>query len=274
MTENVPFQLARHMPLVDVTVDNRFSGKFIVDTGMGINVVSDAVLKELGHPPTGTNHTGRRMTGQEITIPLSQVNELALGRVRQLHPVVGSFDFSRLPIGEMPLRGFLSLAFFEDTPVTFDFSGQRLCLEGEPTAAPRSDWGEAIAVEVARHGPQVEVFLELELPSGRRIKVEVDTGSDRLILHRRFMQELGIAPGSAGVEEQHGSDDFGRPFVRYLARLPGAVRVASATSFAQESPDAVFLDIIYDGIVGFEFLRLFRTTFDLANSCLFFAPKS
>ena len=88
------------------------------------------------------------------------------------------------------------------------------------------------------------------------------------------MEELGISPGSAGVDEQHGSDDFGRPFVRHLARLPGAVRVASAPSSSQESPDAVFFDIIYDGIVGVEFLRLFRTTFDLANSRLFFAPIS
>ena len=274
MRENVPFQLARHLPLVDVTVDNRFSGKFILDTGMGINLVSDAVLKELGHPPTGRYHTGRRMTGQEITIPLSQVDELALGSIREPQSVVGNFDFSRLPVGEMPLRGFLSLAFFEKTPVTFDFSRQRLGLEREPTKDPRPDWGEAIAVEVARHGPQVEVFLELELPSGRRINVEVDTGSDRLILHRRFMEELGIRPGSADVEEQRGRDDFGKPFVRYLAHLPGELRVAAAPSLAQDSPDAAFLDIIYDGVVGFEFLRLFRTTFDLANSRLFLAPRS
>lgn len=51
-----------------------------------------------------------------------------------------------------------------------------------------------IAVPVAskRDGPSTDIFVDLELPNWKMINVEVDTGSDILVLNENIMEELGI----------------------------------------------------------------------------------
>jgi len=271
MTSIVPFRLFQHLPLVEVTLDGFRQETFIFDTGIGLTVVSDSVLRELGHSPSGKMHVGHRMTGQEIAAPLSELNQLSLGGHSQARPVVGSFDLSRFPLEKEIPGGFLSLTFFERTAATLDFTTQELTLVDSGSLMDPDSWGTPVSAIVKREGPETEVFLELQLPNGRRVKAEVDTGSDTLFLNSKFMDELGVSAGGPGVLESRGTDDFGRPFVQYRTQLTGPVCVAANSSFAQQSPKVIFADLIYDAVVGFDFLRTFRVTFDIAGSTLSFA---
>ncbi len=270
MVSEVPFSLVRHFPLVRTLVDDARPATFEFDTGAGITIVSEPLLQELNHPPLGLSHQGRRMTGQELSLPLFELSLLSLGRHRQARPVVGGYDLSPFRLGDGSLDGILSLSFFEGTPVALDYTNRKITVHPEG-APPQPEWGNPIRVDVPRRGPEAEMFLDLALPNGRRVKAEVDTGCDRLILDRRFMEELGVQPGTSGASEHRETDETGHERVSHQATLDGRLTVADAPSLAQENPRAVFMDIIYDAVVGFDFLKQYAVTFDTTGSRMFFA---
>ncbi len=47
----------------------------------------------------------------------------------------------------------------------------------------------------------------------------------------------------------------------------------AAEQMKMESPSVMFQKIIYDGLVGFYFLREFDVTYDLQNSQMIFLPS-
>jgi hypothetical protein len=56
-------------------------------------------------------------------------------------------------------------------------------LEDEASLARRIAAGTPVSVHVEHDGSSTGLMLDIDLPSGRSISVEVDTGSDTLILN-------------------------------------------------------------------------------------------
>lgn len=248
----VPFEYLAHLVTVPVAV-NGVETTFIVDSGIGCTMVRDTLA---GCVPSGESFTGRRMSGQEVAVPLGAAPSIRFGEEERRDEVVGLLDMSGFPPEVGHVGGFLSLPFFAETTLTVDYP-RRLVRVGAPAD------GTTVACRPHREGPALSLFMPLELPDGRAIEVEVDMGSDCLILDERF-RELGAA------EERRvdGEDETGHAFTRRFTTLPGRVRVPGAPSLGQDDPDVMFQSIIYDGLVGEQFLRPYAVTFDVAASTL------
>ncbi|MGI0078668.1 MAG: hypothetical protein ACRECH_03515 [Nitrososphaerales archaeon] len=63
-------------------------------------------------------------------------------------------------------------------------------------------------------GPSIDIFLDLNLPNGRRVNVE---------------------------------DETGHVFTRYVARLDGIVSLLTSQDISLQNPDVMFQDIIHEG---------------------------
>ena len=70
MASTVPFQYLMHLLTVPVRVGEKET-RFIVDTGSGVNLISDSLARALGVEPSGSVFTGRRMSGQAVTAPMT-----------------------------------------------------------------------------------------------------------------------------------------------------------------------------------------------------------
>ena len=103
------------------------------------------------------------------------------------------------------------------------------------------------------------------------MSVEVDSGSDCLILDERFASELSIDLGDEGVRKLAGLDETGSPFTRYFTALSGDIAVAGEPLIRQANPDVMFQKIIYDGLIGNGFLKNFAVTYDLPGARVIFA---
>lgn len=262
----VPFQYLHHLVTVPVLVGGT-EAKFVLDSGIGLTLVSSSLATAAGCEPTGATYTGHRMSGQEVTIPLGTLGSLALGGYARKDVAVGIFDIAGLE----GVEGFLSLDFFRSRPVTVDYPSRGLVLDDADAVAARADSGLAVDVRVAQDAHSTTVFLPLDLPGRRSISVEVDMGSDSLILDEALADDLGINLVDASTQRVEGRDETGHEYVRYFTALQGVVSVTGAPSICQRDPKAMFQKIIYDGLVGDAFLRNFVVSYDLPNARMIFA---
>ncbi|HET6682720.1 MAG TPA: hypothetical protein VFG75_03415 [Gaiella sp.] len=68
-------------------------------------------------------------------------------------------------------------------------------------------------------------------------------------------------------------DETGNAYLRCFTRLDAMIHVAGEPSLAQDDPDVMFQEIIYDGLIGHAFLRRFTVTYDLPGARMVFGPR-
>jgi predicted aspartyl protease len=270
VTSTVPFQYLAHLLTVPVRVGDTET-RFVFDTGIGVNLVSDSLAREVGWTPSGAMFTGRRMSGQEVTAPMGSLDSVRLGDSRSGNVPAAIFDMAAMA-GLDGIGGFLSLQFFRSTPVTVDYPARVLVLEDEQSLARRAESGFPVSVQVKDDGPSTDVHLAVRLPGGRVISAEVDAGSDQLIVNQALAATAGVDLARPDVRKVEGEDETGHAFARYFTALRGDLSLAAAPQVRQADPDVMFQEIIYDGLVGDRFLRNFIVTYDLPGSRMIFAP--
>ena len=145
-----------------------------------------------------------------------------------------------------------------------------MIVETRETLAARYAGGVPVSVDVQRDGPSVTVFMPLTIPGGRSISVEIDMGSDALILDERFAEETGASLDGDGVRRVEGNDETGHAYTRRFTRLAGRIFPTAAPHLAQDDPDVMFQRIIHDGLLGDAFLRRHVVTFDVAGAAILF----
>jgi Aspartyl protease len=265
----VPYEYLKHVLVVPVRVAD-VPTRFVFDTGIGINLVSESLAGRLSCRPDGSSFTGQRMSGQEVTAPLTRLPSLTVGDQTSHDVRAGIFDMHAMA-GLEGVEGFVSLSFFRATPVTIDYAASQLILEDAASLARRAEQGTAVEVQVEYDDCSTRVVLGLDLPGGRSVAVEVDTGSDSLILDASLAPDAGVDLTAGSTRVLEGTDETGHQFARYFATLSGEVSVTGAAGFRVGELETMFQKIIYEGLVGDAFLRHFTTTYDLANSRMIFS---
>jgi len=276
--ESVPFEyVGGHLIAVPVTIDDSVRTRVLFDTGIGVSLLTPRLGERLRIRPQERAFTARRMSGQEVSVPLYSLSSLSLGAREESNVTVGVLDLlpsdGSLPPEFTGIEGILSPGAFPGTPVTVDPEARELVLEDEASMVDRLRRGVSVPVRVDRDGPSVGVFLDLVLPDRSGATVEVDTGTPGIILHTRFMAGLGVRAGAESVRTVRGADETGHRYTRHFAKVPGPFRVRAAPELRQDGLEVMFQEIIYDGLVGDAFLRSFRTTYDLSGSRMILSAR-
>lgn len=253
-----------HLVRITVPVGDR-SCRFLVDTGIGVNVVSSVLVSELGLAPTGESFSGRRMSGQVVETPLVSLPPLTVDRVTVGDQVAGVADLGPAD-GPDGFAGILGLPAFAGTSVTIDPVASTLSVGA-------SEAGDAwsVPLELRVDGPSLTPFVTLTLPGVGEVTVELDTGSESLILDESFRAGLELA---GEVEERAGVDETGYSWTRRFSTLAGSIHLTGAAETGQERPRVMFQEIIHDGLLGTAYLDRYRYTVDVAGSRLRLAPPN
>jgi hypothetical protein len=78
VASTVPFNYLMQLLTVPVCVGDTET-RFIFDTGIGVNLVCDSLARAVGAAPSGSVFTGRRMSGQEVTMPTGTLDPSGWG---------------------------------------------------------------------------------------------------------------------------------------------------------------------------------------------------
>lgn len=253
----VAFERVAHFTRVPVRVAGE-TYPFVVDTGVGLTVVSSAIAARPDVSPTGESFSGRRMSGQLVETPLVRLPAVRLGDLEVVDHVAGVID-----MGD-EFAGILGPGFFEGYATTVDPDRKTFTVR----PGSESPAGIEVPLDVERDGLSSTPFTRLVLPNGREIRVEVDTGSQSLILATRYLADCGLSLDDPALETTTGTDETGYQWTRHFATIDGSVHLAAAPQTVQTAPRVMFQDIIYDGLVVTDYLQRYRVTYDIVGGRL------
>ncbi|KIG11945.1 hypothetical protein DB30_02246 [Enhygromyxa salina] len=245
---------------VPVWVNDRALTVAVLDTGIGIELISQALCERVGCVVEGS-FSGQRMSGQEVTLPLTRLERLEVAGVVREDVLAGVVDIEGF-FSEPQLEVFVGLPFFEQTPFTLDGPGSRLVIESAASLSRREAGARAVPVSVRRHGPAIDLFVPLRL-GDQVAEVMMDTGSRSIILHPRYAELLGIDLEADDVRRQVGEDETGNPFTRHFTTIEQPVAFEGAPGSARAGLAVMFQEIIHDGLVGTDLLSRCVVTYDL-----------
>jgi hypothetical protein len=261
MVNGIPFSfILNHLMVIPVTVNGE-KRKFLFDTGIGVTVITKKFAEYLKLEPNGI-FSGKRMSGQNLSMPLTALKTLKVGSVERGDFPVCIFDTSAFPSELKEISGILSPNFFEDVIFSMNYEKNEIQIREKQDRLERL-CHYVIPVDVERAGPSVTIFVNALLPSSRRVRLELDSGSDALILNSKFMDEIGTDRKASQIDSSSCVDETGNEYVRYFTTLRGKISMAGSEEIYQVDPRVIFQEIIYDGLLGNDFLKNYNVSFDL-----------
>jgi cytochrome c-type biogenesis protein CcmH/NrfG/predicted aspartyl protease len=264
----VPFELVGNRPIINVRInDKKETLRFVLDTGSGISVLSDETAKRLKIKPIIRGGFARGLGGT--------------GKFEIVYGFLNRFDIGEVSMRDVPIYirkfhndatrvdGYIGLGLISKFLTTVDYGTKTFSLVKKDAATPDTASSELslplrltssgfLSGEVELQG--VDVPLNFIVDTGASVSVI----SDRVASDEQVSQFVGDEKlrviGSAGVTEEV------RTFV--LPRVTfGKNTRTDVTAVALD------LDIINEasgfeqsGILGGNFLKNYRLTFDFKNS--------
>jgi len=216
----------------------------LFDTGGGQTLVTPPVAERLGCRADGVS-TGFRMSGERVTFRQCGRVELALGEVTRELSSLAVFDLNALLPAELPrLDGLLALDALAEIPFTLELGADRLTLESAKSLRARIAQATPVDMRVATgvDGGSVVVFMNVRVPSGQSLWLELDSGNlARVQLATHVRVDAGSSAAAAG-------------------EVPLTLGRITTAPLAYERRE-----LIVDGALNAEFLERYAVTIDLAQ---------
>lgn len=272
----VKFELVKDRPVIQVRVNkNSEPLRFVLDTGSGITVISSETAERLKIKPVTSGGLARAVGGSgKFEIIYGFLNSVSIGEVqiknvptyiRQFHANTEKID------------GYIGLALISKFLTTIDYGNQTFSLV-------RKEIADSLGIVENK-----DLFLPLRLTSSGFLSGEVQLeGIDRPL---NFIVDTG-ASISVIADEIAELEEISRFVRNEKLRVVGAAGITEdvpsfllpRVTFGNHSRESIMaialdLDIINEasgfrqsGILGGNFLKNYRLTFDFKNSKVIFIP--
>ena len=271
---SVPIDLTANRPIIKVRVNNRPEDlKFVLDTGSGITVLSEATARQLGIDPITRGGMARGIGGDGKF-------EIVYGFLREID--IGGVEIRNVPVyirrfhdDAQKMDGYLGLSLISKFLTTIDYGSLKFSLNRD-SQAKRSWEGRSVALPLRLTSSG---FLSGEVGvEGIRSPLNfiVDTGASVSVISKDLASLESISPfvneeklrviGSAGITDDVSSFQlpevtFGSHSRKDITAIALDLGLINETSGFQQA-----------GILGGNFLRNYRITFDFKNSVVAFEP--
>jgi predicted aspartyl protease/Tfp pilus assembly protein PilF len=273
----VPVTLTNDRPVIELRVNGKKKPlKFVLDTGSGISVISEKTAKELDVDAVARGGLARAIGGDgKFEIVYGFLRKVEIGDVRISNVPVYIREFHNK---NEEVDGYIGLSLISKFLTTIDYGGLTFSLTKKDSVENAKTENEKVTLPL-RLTSSGFLSGEVQLEGVKNpLNFIVDTGASISVISddvagleeiRRFVRDEKMrVVGAAGITED------------VPAYLLPRVTFGSHTR-EQIKAIALDLDIINEasgfeqaGILGGNFLKNYRVTFDFQNSRVLFVPIS
>ncbi len=270
---SVPFELEGDRPIIKLRINDRSEPlRFVLDTGAGISVLSETTAKRLRISPVTKGGYGKGIGGDgRFPIVYGLVRKVAIGGVSLKNVPVYLRKFHDI---NQNVDGYIGLALISKFLTTIDYGSQTFSLTKKSADKVEFRKSDALSLPL-RLTSSGFLSGEVQLEGIDSIlNFIVDTGASVSVISNRVANTDAVSPfvndekmrviGSAGVTDDVSS--FLLPRITFGTHTRNRVMAV-----------ALDLDIINEaagfeqaGILGGNFLKNYRVTFDFKNSKVVF----
>ena len=286
----MPFESIDGRPILKVRVNNnRDPLRFVLDTGSGMSVVSEETAKKLGLRAVARGGLARAVGGGgKFEIVYGFLNSLDVGGVRvESVPVYIRHFFDT----KTPIDGYLGLSVISKFIASVDY-GDNIFMLRRPSEANSKDlWG----VPILRNGVQPLAPGVLEIPlrttssgflSGevhlegvtRPLNFIIDTGASVSVVSEILAREEELnnylQPTRLRIYGAAGIADDVKSLLLPKVMLGTFTRERISAAVLDLEPVNETAGFTQDGILGGNYLRHFRVSFDFQRGLIRLEPLS
>ncbi|MEO7539355.1 MAG: aspartyl protease family protein [Pyrinomonadaceae bacterium] len=271
----VPFDLVGDRPVVNIRINGKAEPlRFVLDTGSGISVLSEDTAKRLKIKPITKGGYARGLGGDgRFPIVYGFIRQVELGDIKLKSVPVYIRKFHN---DAQNVDGYIGLSLISKFLATIDYGAKTFSLtrKSEDTRSFNDRIGTALPLRLTSSG-----FLsgEVELEGMESsLNFIVDTGASVSVISESVAKSDAVSPflnveklrviGSAGITD--AASTFSLPRLTFGTHTRRDIMAV-----------ALDLDLINEasgfeqsGILGGNFLKSYRLTFDFKNSKVIFVP--
>ncbi|MGI8642435.1 MAG: aspartyl protease family protein [Pyrinomonadaceae bacterium] len=272
---NVAFRLVNNRPIVQLKINDKDKPlNFVLDTGSGISVISRETAKKINIKPVAKGGLARAVGGNgKFEIVYGFLKTVSIGEVKIKNVPVYIREFHS---NNEEVDGYIGLSLISKFLTTIDYGNSTFALKKKDLTKNQKAVGELLSLplrltssgflsgEVQLEG--IETPLNFIVDTGASVSVISDDIANSKEISRFIKDEKMRVIGAAGITENVPS--FLLPRVTFGTHSRESIMAI-----------ALDLDMINEasgfeqaGILGGNFLKNYRLTFDFTNSKVIFVP--
>lgn len=272
----VPVQLFRDRPVIEVKIGkNKEPLRFVLDTGSGISVISEDVSRRLEIKPITKGGLARAIGGDgKFQIVYGFLRQISIGEVKIQNVPVYIRKFHE---NDEKIDGYIGLGLISKFLTTLDYGALTFSLvRRSQVTLPENNNLISLPLRLTSSGylsgevqlEGIQTPLNFIVDTGASVSVISDDLANLNQVNKYISAEKMRVVGAAGVTE--GVSSFMLPRVTFGNHTREKIKAI-----------ALDLDVINEtsgfeqaGILGGNFLKNYRLTFDFKNSRVTFEPVS
>ncbi len=277
----IPFEMHRNLIVVPVYINQKGPYNFILDTGVGLTLITEPTLKDSLQLNTGVNISISGVgSDSDLKAFIASGIQMQLGETsaKTLQVAVLSEDVFNLSsyVG-IPIYGILGYQFFNSFVVHIKYSQTRLIVQNFDDFKYRKGYGSAVPIKIEAQKPYLTTMTQLQDNNKIPVKLIIDTGAGHaLSLEQESNSAIQVPTPSITAQLGKGlsgtiNGRLGRIKSVALDRFSLHNVLTSFPNF-QDVGAKVFL-VARNGNIGNELLKRFDVIFNYKQQLMYLRPN-
>jgi hypothetical protein len=272
----IPFELSNNLVLIEAKVNDSAPVWFIFDTGAESTVIDAELAKTLrlkaagkivGSGGAGTAEAVR-FKSVSLHLPNIEITNVTLYGL----PI----DSWSSPLGKK-IGGVIGYDIIKEFVVEINYAAQKINFY-KPESYRYSGAGEIFALTFEENMPFIQASIAFEGRTPVTGKFEIDSGSTgAILLNTPFVKKHGLLKSVAQTSETRigGVGGTAQAFLGRVKNVAlGGFRLENPIARFSQSTRGDYASAKYDGLIGGEILRRFKTIFDYSRKRMILEPNA
>jgi hypothetical protein len=274
----VPFKMVRNMVIVKTKIDGKGPFNFIIDSGVGIIIITDPGLADsVGLQSRRTIKLSGLGSGEDFDATITSNLSFDLDGIKGNNMSAAILRKDRFGLSNyagMPIHGLIGYDFFNSLAVKFNFYDSTLTV-ARPGYLKEFKKGFRVPISIEQGKPYINARIKLDNQHEINAKLVVDIGAghplmlDNQVKNNTLPQKfivgnlgVGLTGPVTGLISRVNEIDIGKyPFKNVITSF---TLTDTSTDAARAVPR--------DGNLGLGILKRFMLIIDYQNSAMFLQP--